>query len=68
MGEDQAKRMKDFEAENQRLKKLFAGAPVDTDIMRIAMKEKSHARRAAGRRSNVYRMSGPGSRSVGRAR
>lgn len=40
LGEDQAKRMKDLEAENQRLKKLLADAHVDMDIMRIAMKEK----------------------------
>ena len=40
MGEDQAKRMKELEAENQRLKKLLADAHVDMDIMRIAMKEK----------------------------
>ena len=40
MDKDQAKKLKDLEAENRRLKKLLADAHLDMDIMRIAMKEK----------------------------
>ena len=40
MGEDQARRLKELESENQRLKKLLADAHLDMDIMRIAMQEK----------------------------
>ena len=40
MNEDQAKRLKEMEQENARLKKLLADAHLDMDIMRIAMREK----------------------------
>ena len=40
MNEDQAKRLKEMDQENARLKKLLAEAHLDMDIMRIAMREK----------------------------
>jgi transposase-like protein len=40
MSEDQAKRLKETEQENARLKKLLADAHLDMDIMRAAMREK----------------------------
>ena len=40
MSEDQAKRLKEMQQENARLKKLLADAHLDLDIMRIALEEK----------------------------
>ena len=50
---DPAKRLKDLERENQRLKKLLAEAELDKAILKEAASGNFRARRSGGRRSST---------------
>ena len=50
---DQAKRLKELEKENSRLKRLLADAELDKAILREVAEGKFSARRSGGRRSST---------------